>query len=75
MSVLRGPQHIVELANPGYMRLVANRPIIGRPVAEALPEIIEQGYLKLLDQVYATRQGIHGCRGAVFLSGRARRSC
>ena len=27
-----------ELANPGYMRLVGHRPIIGRPVAEALPE-------------------------------------
>ncbi len=36
------------------MRLVHDRPIIGRPVAEALPEIVEQGYLRVLDAVYAS---------------------
>jgi signal transduction histidine kinase/ActR/RegA family two-component response regulator len=54
MTMLRGPQHIVELANPVYMQMVNNRPIIGRPLALALPEIVEQGYLKLLDEVYST---------------------
>ena len=54
MTVLRGPQHVFEMANPGYMRLVNHRPILGRTVAEALPEVVDQGYLKLLDQVYAS---------------------
>jgi signal transduction histidine kinase/CheY-like chemotaxis protein len=54
MTVLRGPQHVIEFANPGFMRLVKNRPILGQPVAEALPEIVEQGYLKLLDEVYSS---------------------
>ena len=54
MAVMRGPQHVFELANPSYMRLVHDRPIIGRPVAEALPEIVEQGYLRILDAVYAS---------------------
>ena len=52
MCVLRGPNHVYELANPGYMRLVGHRPVIGKAVAEALPETVEQGYVKLLDQVY-----------------------
>ncbi|HEY6124176.1 MAG TPA: ATP-binding protein, partial [Steroidobacteraceae bacterium] len=52
MCVLRGPDHVFELANPGYMRLIGHRSIIGKTVAEALPEVIEQGYIKLLDQVY-----------------------
>jgi signal transduction histidine kinase len=52
MCVLRGPDHVYELANPGYMRLVGHRPLIGKPVAEALPETVEQGFIKLLDQVY-----------------------
>ena len=56
MTMLRGPQHVYELANPGYLQLVDNRPIIGRPVAEALPETVEQGYVSLLDQVYTTGQ-------------------
>ena len=54
MAVLRGPAHVVEMANPLYMRLVHDRPVIGRPIAEALPELVEQGYLKLLDQVFAS---------------------
>jgi len=54
MCVLRGPTHVYELANPGYMRLVGHRAIIGRTLAEALPEAVEQGYLKILDQVYAS---------------------
>ncbi len=56
MTVLRGPQHVFELANPGYMQLVSNRPISGRTVAEALPEVVAQGYVSLLDQVYTTGQ-------------------
>jgi signal transduction histidine kinase/ActR/RegA family two-component response regulator len=56
MTVLRGPQHVIELANPEYMQLVDNRPILGKPVADALPETVAQGYVKLLDQVYATGQ-------------------
>jgi signal transduction histidine kinase len=52
MCVLRGPNHVYELANPGYMQLVGGRPIIGHALAEALPEAVEQGYLKILDKVY-----------------------
>ena len=52
MCVLRGPTHVYELANPGYMRLIGHRPIIGRALADALPEAVEQGYLKILDQVF-----------------------
>ncbi|HET9865196.1 MAG TPA: ATP-binding protein [Steroidobacteraceae bacterium] len=54
MTVLRGPQHVFELANPAYMKLINGRPILGRPAAEALPEAVEQGYLQLLDRVYAS---------------------
>ncbi|WP_156398251.1 PAS domain-containing sensor histidine kinase [Caulobacter sp. Root1455] len=54
MALLRGPDHRFELANPGYMRLVDQRPVVGLTVAEALPEAAEQGYVQLLDQVYRT---------------------
>jgi PAS domain S-box-containing protein len=54
MTFLQGPEHRIELANPGYMKLVGHRPVIGRTVAEALPEAVDQGYLRLLDQVYGS---------------------
>ena len=51
MAMLAGPDHRFELANPSYMQLVGRRPILGRALAEALPEAVEQGYLALLDRV------------------------
>ncbi|MGE6331768.1 PAS domain S-box protein, partial [Stenotrophomonas sp. NPDC077659] len=54
MAFLAGPDHRVELVNPGYSTLIGNREVIGRPIAEALPEVLDQGYLQLLDEVYRT---------------------
>ena len=56
MAVLRGPEHRIELANPGYMRLVGDRAVLGKTVAEAIPEAIPQGYVQLLDEVYQSGQ-------------------
>ena len=42
------------LANPNYLALVGNRPVVGLTVAEALPDAAAQGYVELLDQVYRT---------------------
>jgi PAS domain S-box-containing protein len=52
MTMLRGPEHRFELANANYLNLIGNREIIGRTVAEALPETVSQGYLELLDKVF-----------------------
>ena len=52
MAMLRGPEHRIELANPGYLRLVGDRPVVGLTVAEALPDAVQQGFLGLLDDVY-----------------------
>ncbi|MES2627144.1 MAG: ATP-binding protein [Pseudomonadota bacterium] len=67
MAVLRGPQHVFEFANPGYMRLVGGRPVIGRTVADALPEAVPQGYLELLDNVYTSGEAFIA-KGAKFRS-------
>lgn len=54
MALLRGSQHRFELANPAYLTLVGGRPVLGKTVAEALPEAVEQGYVELLDRVFAS---------------------
>ena len=54
MAVLRGPEHVFELANPVYLDLVGNRDIIGKPIRQALPEISDQGFVDVLDTVYRT---------------------
>ena len=54
MALLHGPQHVIEMANPAYLRLVGNREVVGKTVAEAQPDAVKQGYLDLLDEVYAS---------------------
>ncbi len=68
IAVLRGPDHIFELANDAYMELVGDRrAIIGKPAAEALPEIVEQGFARVLDEVYATGKAFTANRMRVWL--------
>ncbi|WP_040473869.1 PAS domain S-box protein [Flavobacterium frigoris] len=57
MGILKGPNHIFELANPPYMQLLSNigkNDVIGKSVKEILPELESQGIFKLLDNVYQT---------------------
>ncbi|MBI2769809.1 MAG: PAS domain-containing protein [Burkholderiales bacterium] len=54
MAMLSGPSHVFELANASYMRLVGDREVVGRTVAEAIPEAADQGYIALLDQVFSS---------------------
>lgn len=69
MAFLRGPQHVFELANPSYLRLVRRRDIIGLPLREVLPEIEGQGYFELLDQVYRTGKPFVGRAMRVEIEG------
>lgn len=60
IAVLRGPEHVFEVANPHYLDFVAKRDLIGKPVREALPELEGQGVYELLDNVYRTGQPFVG---------------
>ncbi len=54
MAMLAGPRHRIELTNAAYRKFVGNREVTGMTVAEAFPEAVAQGYLALLDRVYAS---------------------
>ena len=54
LTILRGPLHVYEMANEAYFEVIGRRDIIGKSVREVLPESVVQGYVKLLDEVFAT---------------------
>lgn len=56
IGILAGPGHNFILANEAYERLVGGRNLVGLTVAEALPEVVEQGFIDLLDEVYRSGQ-------------------
>ena len=60
MTLLGGPDHVFELANPAYQSLIGERDVIGKRVAEVLPEAVGQGFVKLLDDVYASGKAYVG---------------
>lgn len=53
-GILKGPNHIYEMANPLTLQLIGKTDIIGLSVKEVLPESESQGIIKFLDDVYNT---------------------
>ncbi|KFI33867.1 hypothetical protein CG51_10240 [Haematobacter missouriensis] len=54
-ALVMGPDHIFTLANERFLFLCGKDiGIIGKPIAEALPEIAQQGFIRLMDRVFAS---------------------
>ena len=66
VALLRGAQHVFQFANDGYLRLVG-KDVTGRTVQEALPEVVDQGFIALLDSVYRSGEPYIGSGAAVKL--------
>jgi PAS domain S-box-containing protein len=54
MAIMKGPEHVFELANQAYCQMAGSRELLGITAKEAFPEVVEQGFLTLLDRVYQT---------------------
>lgn len=67
VAVLSGPDHVFQMHNAAYSQLIGHRPITGKPVREALPEVDGQGFIAFLDSVYATGEPHEGRASRVEL--------
>jgi PAS domain S-box-containing protein len=56
MCILRGPRHVVEIANGRMFELWGKGPedLLNRPIFSELPEAREEGFEELLDTVFTT---------------------
>ncbi len=55
IAILSGPDHVFQYANEVYYSIIGtSREIIGKSVAEAVSEVVRQGYIDILDGVYLT---------------------
>ena len=54
MAVTRGKDHVFELANAAYCKLVGRDELIGKATIDAVPEIRGQGMIEMLDKVFET---------------------
>lgn len=60
ISVMRGPDHRVEIVNQLSRQLLGGRELEGRTVRSVLPELEGQGLFEILDGVYASGEPFHG---------------
>ncbi|MCQ4303994.1 hybrid sensor histidine kinase/response regulator [Stutzerimonas frequens] len=70
---LRGPNHVYELVNDAYRDVTGHRQLLGKAVREGLPEVVDQGLIDLLDEVYRTGRSYIGKRVSLFLKRQADR--
>lgn len=54
ISIMRGPEHRFELVNPFARELLGGRDVVGMTLPSAFPELVEQGFLDLMNNIYAT---------------------
>lgn len=67
IGILAGPGHQFILANDAYEQLVGGRPLVGLTVVQALPELVGQGFIDLLDEVYRSGEPYVGSSMPVLL--------
>lgn len=60
MALMREPDHVFELTNAAYQRLIGGRQVIGKSMREALPELEGQGFFEHLDQVHKIGEPYRG---------------
>lgn len=60
VAYLEGPDHVFRYVNRSYQQALPGRQLIGRSIAEALPEASELGFATVAEQVWATGEAVTG---------------
>ena len=69
MCILKGPDHIYEKTNAFHDKLIGYRVVIGKTVEECFPELKEQGFIELLNDVYRTGETYVGQEQKICFQG------
>jgi PAS domain S-box-containing protein len=56
VNFFRGPDLVCEILHPKALEAMGGRPVLGRPILEAMPEMSGQPYYERLRRVYDTGQ-------------------
>ena len=62
ICITEGPLHEYALVNAAYEQLIgrSDSDVLGRKISDVLPEVEDQGYIALLDNVYASGESFVG---------------
>ncbi|UUL81828.1 PAS domain-containing protein [Sphingomonas qomolangmaensis] len=68
VALLHGAEQRFELANDAFLELVGRRDLLGKRVADAMPEVVDQGFVALLENVFSTGKTYRAWGEAVRLA-------
>jgi signal transduction histidine kinase len=72
VAVLTGPEHVYSIVSPVYARSPGQgRPLLGRTVREAFPELAGTGYWEAMDRVYETGEPYSATERPVLIANPA----
>jgi PAS domain S-box-containing protein len=58
VGILSGPDHVFEYVNEAYIKISQRTDFVGRRFSDVFPDLADQAYSSLLDQVYSTGEGV-----------------
>jgi two-component system sensor kinase FixL len=67
MAYAAGADLKIRFANQAFQKFVGFRPLDGLPIAEAIPEVVEQGFIHRLERVYESGEPWLGENMPIFL--------
>lgn len=68
LGLFTGPDMVLDVINDKFLELWdRDRTVIGKPIAEVLPELTDQPYIDLMKRVYTTNEPYHGIEAPVKL--------
>ena len=68
-GVTTGPEHVYTYVNDAYRALSGPRDFIGRNVRQVFPEVADQGFFEILDEVYRSGERFVSRGSAVRFEG------
>ena len=68
VALLHGENHRFVMGNRPLAELIGDRAFLGLPIAEAMPELIDQGFVDLLGEVFRTGEPFRGSGVPVLLA-------
>ncbi|HVP60519.1 MAG TPA: ATP-binding protein [Myxococcaceae bacterium] len=54
IAIMTGPEHCFEFVNQRFLEMMGERPLLGRTLREAFPELEGQGTIEIVDRVHQT---------------------
>ncbi len=67
-SIFRGPDLIMEMANEEALKLWGkDKTVIGKKLSDAIPELVGQPYMKIIEDVYQTGISYEGKENLAYL--------